>query len=117
MTFTNAQIIESIPALTQAKNETGLLGYAVAVNLRKLSAEAEEYAKKRNELLAEYGTDAGDGKYNFTPEAAEAFQAALQPFADLEIEVPVLQVPLEIFYGGGLTSAQMYVLNWMVKEE
>lgn len=117
MTFTNAQIVESIHALSQAKNETGFLGYAIAVNLRRLNAEAGEYSKKRDELLVEHGTDAGGGKYNFTPETAEAFEQALRPYAELEVEVPVMQVPPEIFYGGGLTSAQMYILGWMVKEE
>lgn len=117
MILTNAQILESIPVLAQAKDEKGLLGYAVAVNLRKLSTEVVEYSRKRDELLAEYGTDAGDGKYNFTAETAAAFQEALQPFADLENDVPVMQVAPEVFYGGGLTSAQMYELSWMVKEE
>lgn len=117
MILTNAQIFESVHVLSQAKNETGLLGYAVAVNLRKLTAEAEEYSKKRNELLAEHGTDAGGGKYNFTAEAAEAFQEALRPYAELEVEVAVMRVPLETFCGGGLTSAQMYVLDWMVAGE
>lgn len=117
MILTNAQILESIPVLHQAKDETGLLGYAVAVNLRKLTTEAVEFSNKRDELLAEYGTDAGGGKFNFTPDAAAAFQNALQPFAELETDVQVMQVAPEVFYGGGLTSAQMYALAWMVKEE
>jgi hypothetical protein len=117
MILTNAQMLESIPVLHQAKDETGLLGYAVAVNLRKLSTEVVEFSNKRDELLAEYGTDAGGGKFNLTPDAAEAFQKALQPFADLEVDVPVMQVAPEVFYGGGLTSAKMYTLAWMVKED
>lgn len=117
MILTNAQILESIPVLHQAKDETGLLGYAVAVNLRKLSTEVVEYSNMRDQLLAQYGTDAGGGKFNFTPDAAAAFQKALQPFAELETDVQVMQVAPEVFYGGGLTSAQMYALAWMVKEE
>lgn len=116
MILTNEKILESIPVLTQAKDEKGLLGYAIAVNLRKLNAEVQEFSKKRNELLEQYGTDTGDGRFTFTAEAAAEFQNALRPFAELENDVPVLQVPLEVFYGGNLTSAQMYVLDWMVKE-
>ena len=116
MILTNAQILESIPVLHQAKDEIGLLGYAVAVNLRKLTTEVVEFSNKRDELLAQYGTDAGGGKFNFTPDAAAAFQNALQPFAELETDVQVMQVAPEVFYGGGLTSAQMYALAWMVKE-
>ena len=61
MKMTNAQMFDSIPVLQQAKNETGMLGYAIAVNLRRLAGELVEYSRKRDELLAEYGTDAGGG--------------------------------------------------------
>ena len=117
MILTNAQIYDSAPVLAQAKDETGLLGYAVAVNLRRLTAEVGEYSRKRDELLAEYGTDVGGGKFNLTAEGAAAFYEALRPFAELEVEVQVMQVPPEVFYGGSLTSAQMYALSWMVKED
>ena len=117
MILTNAKMFDSIPVLTQAKDEKGLLGYAIAVNLRRLSMETVEYSRKRDELLAEHGTDAGAGKYNLTAEGAAAFYEALEPFAQIETEVAVLQVEPAVFYGGNLTSAQMYALDWMVKEE
>lgn len=116
MILTNAKIFDSIPVLTQAREEKGLLGYAVMVNLRKLSAEVNEYNEKRNELLAKHGTDLGDGRYDLTPEQQAAFFAELRPFADLEVEVAVRQVPEDAFYGGGLTAWQMDALSWMVKE-
>ena len=117
MRMTNAQIFDSIPVLAQAKEEKGLLGYALAVNLRKLSTEAQEYSKKRDELLEKHGHQAEEpGRYALTPAAVAAFNAELQPYAELVIEVPVMQVTPEVFYGGGLTSAQMYTLSWMVKE-
>lgn len=119
MILTNAQMFESIPVLQQASGETGLLGYAVAVNLRKLSTTPElvEYSRKRDELLAAHGTDAGGGKFNLTAEGAAAFYEALEPFGKIEAQVAVLQVPPEVFYGGGLTGGQMYTLAWMAKEE
>lgn len=117
MVLTNAQIYDSIPVLAQASEEKGMLGYAVAVNLRKLRGEILEYSRKRDELLAEYGESAGDGKYNFTAEKAAAFRAALQPFSELQITVDVMQVSVETFCSGNLTSGQMYALSWMVKEE
>lgn len=117
MILTNAKMFESIPVLHQAREEKGLLGYAVAVNLRKLTTETLEYSKKRDELLAEYGTDAGGGKFNLTAEGAAAFYEALEPFAQIETDVAVMQVAPEVLYGGNLTSAQMYALDWMCKEE
>lgn len=118
MILTNAQMFDSIPVLQQASGETGLLGYAVAVNLRKLSTTPElvEYSRKRDELLAEYGTDAGGGKFNLTAEGAAAFYEALEPFGKIEAEVAAMQVAPEVFYSGKLTSGQMYALAWMVKE-
>ena len=118
MILTNAQMYESLPVLQQAREETGLLGYAVAVNLRKLASEPAlvEYSHKRDALLAEHGTDAGGGKFNLTAEGAAAFYAALEPFGQIETDVAVLQVAPEVFYGGKLTSGQMYTLAWMVKE-
>jgi len=117
MLLTNAQMFESVQVLSQAKGEKGLLGYAVAVNLRKIAGEVGEFTKTRDELLAQHGADAGNGRYNFTPAAAAAFQAALEPFAQIETDVAVMQVAPEVFYSGNLTSEQMYALSWMVKEE
>lgn len=116
MLLTNAKILESIPVLAQAKEEKGMLGYAIMVNHRKLVAEVKEYADKREELLNKYGTKADGGRFEFTDESAAAFREALQPFAELEVEVAVRQVPEEVFYSGGLTAWQMDVLSWMIKE-
>lgn len=114
----NATMFDSIPVLTQAKEEKGLLGYAIAVNLRKLTTEVQEYSKKRDELLEKHGTQGEEpGRFVLTPAAAAAFAEELQPYADIETDVAVMQVAPEVFYGGGLTSAQMYALSWMVKEE
>lgn len=116
MKLTNAQMFESVEALSRAQEEKGLLGYAIAVNLRRLSTELTEYNRTRDALLAEHGTEAGGGRYNLTPDAAAAFYEALRPYEGIETDVAVMQVPPDVFYGGGLTSAQMYALGWMAKE-
>jgi hypothetical protein len=117
MLITNKQMFESVATLAEAKDEKGMLGYAIAVNLRKLTTEVREYSHKRDELLAEYGTAVEGNRYNLTAAAAQDFHKALAPYAELETDVAVMQVPPEVFYSGGLTSAQMYALAWMVKEE
>lgn len=116
MIFTNAQIFDSVQVLAQAKEEKGLLGYAVAVNLRKMGGEITEYTKKRDELLAEHGKDLGGGKFSLAPEGVAAFLEALRPFSELKTDVAIMQIAPDVFYSGGLTSAQMYALSWMVKE-
>jgi hypothetical protein len=110
-------MFDSVSTLSNARDEKGLLGYAIAVNLRKLTAEVREYAAKRDELLAEHGTDVGNNRYDLKPPQLKAFNEALAPYSDLTCDVQVMQVAPEVFYGGGLTSAQMYALSWMVKEE
>lgn len=115
MKITNAQMFDSFPVLAQAE-EKGVLGFAIAQNRRKIAEELKEYSAKRDELLAEYGKEEGAGKYTLTPEAAVAFSAALRPYAELEADVPLMQVSVDDFCGGSLTSSQMYVLDWMVKK-
>lgn len=115
MKLTNAQMYDSLQILGQVE-ETGVLGFAIAQNRRKLAEELKEYAAKRDELLHEYGTDQGDGKFSLTPEAVVSFSAALRPFAEMTTDVPVRQVSEDVFCGGSLTSSQMLILEWMVKE-
>ena len=116
MRLTNAQMFESLAVLSQVEEE-GILGFAIAQNRRRIADELKEYLAKRDELLAEHGEDAGAGKYTLTPEAAKAFTEALKPYADMTADVAVRQVSVDDFCGGSLTSSQMYVLDWMVKEE
>lgn len=114
MILKNEQIFESVIVLSQAE-EKGMLGYAIMRNRQKLTDEVQTYNAKRDELLREYGVDKGNGRYELTPEKAAAFAEALRPYSELTVDVPVMQVPEDIFFGGNLTSKQMYVLDWMVK--
>ena len=116
MKLTNAQMFESLAILSQAEEE-GVLGFAIAQNRRRITDELKEYLAKRDELLAQYGVDAGAGKYTLTPEAAQRFTEALKPYAEMTADVAVRQVSVDDFCGGSLTSSQMYVLDWMVKED
>lgn len=116
MRLTNAQMFDSLAVLSQAE-EKGVLGFAIAQNRRRIADELKEYLAKRDELLAEYGVDAGAGRYTLTPEAAQKFNEALKPYAEMTADVAVRQVTAEEFCSGNLTSSQMYALEWMAKEE
>lgn len=115
MILNNAQMLESVLVLSQLE-EKGMLGYAIARNRQKLTAEVQDYSNKRDELLKEYGTDVGDGKFQLLPENAVRFFEALRPYSELTADVPVMQIEPEVFFGGNLTSSQMFTLEWMVKE-
>lgn len=115
MILNNAQMLDSVIVLSQVE-ETGMLGYAVMRNRQKLTAELQEYTAKREELLNKFGTDVGNGKFEFEPGNAAAFAEALRPYSELTVDVPVMQVSPDVFCGGNLTSKQMFVLDWMVKD-
>lgn len=115
MKMTNAQMFESLVVLNQAE-EKGVLGFAIAQNRRKLAEELKEYNAKRDELLKEHGTEKEPGSFTLTTAQAQAFSAALRPFAEMIADVAVRQVSEEDFCSGSLTSSQMVVLEWMVKE-
>jgi hypothetical protein len=115
MILTNARMLESVIVLSQVE-EKGMLGFAVMRNRQKLTAEVQDYVTKREELLKEFGTDVGNGKFEFEPGKAAAFAEALRPYSELTVDVPVMQVSAEVFCGGNLTSNQMFALAWMVNE-
>lgn len=113
MKMSNEKMLESALILA-GLNECGMLGYAIARNRRILSEEVQDYSRKRDELLREFGQDVGGGKYELQPENAAKFFDALKPYSELTADVDVMQISPEIFCGGNLTSGQMYVLDWMV---
>lgn len=113
MRLTNEQMWESINALSSVK-ETGKLGYACARNLRRLIDACTEYIEVRDRLMAEYGKDEGDGKFAFAPDKAKQFREAIQEYSAIEHEVDVFQVSEDVFTSGGLTTREMYTLEWMV---
>lgn len=115
MILNNKQILESVTVLSQL-DEKGMLGYAIMRNRQKLSAEVLDYSRKRDELLKEHGTDIGNGQFQLQPEDAARFFDALRPYSELTVDVPIMQVSPEVFCSGNLTSSQMYILDWMVKD-
>ena len=110
--------IEAWSCLQTAANirESGKLGFAIAKNMRKLSNELVEYDAKRRELIQTYGTDLGDGRFSFSPEAAERFNAEISEYDSMTFDFEPMTVSEEVFCGGNLTSDQMYALMWMCQE-
>ena len=115
MILNNKQMFDSLMVLAQVE-EKGMLGYAVMRNRQKIADEVQAYSAQRDELLHKYGTDIGKGQYTLTNENATLFYEELKPFSELTVDVPVMRVSPEVFYGGNLTSNQMFILDWMVEE-
>lgn len=115
MKMTNAQMMSSLHVLAGAE-EKGVLGFAIAQNRRKLATEVESYSAKYDEIVRKHGTDLGDGRFSIDKERLADFEAELRPYAEMTTDVSVIQVSAEVFCSGELTSSQMLVLEWMVKE-
>lgn len=119
MIFTNGELFESIQTL-QACREQNKLGYAIAKNLRLLLTEGKEYLEARDAAIQKYGTPDSEnfGKFNFTPEQAQHLQDDIGWMANEKTaDIPIYQIPEEVFTSGSLTSQQMYALDWMVKRD
>lgn len=116
MVLTNKEMFDSLAIFAKAK-EKGMLGYAIAKNKRIILAEIREYVEKRDELLKKYGEDIGEGRFQLLQKNAEKFFKEIQPYNELSIEIPVMQVSSEIFCSGNLDSSEMFIIEWMVREE
>ena len=113
--MTNLEAWNCLKVMVDIK-ESGRLGFAVAKNMRKLSAELVEYDAKRDELIQRYGSPVGEGKFSFSPENAEKFCSEMSEYDGIEFEFEPMKVDEKTFYSGNLTSDQMYALMWMVNE-
>lgn len=115
MKMTNAEAYGSLGILQELR-EKGVLGFAIAKNMRKLADELQEYDSKRNECIRKYGTQLEGDRYQFSTGAAEKYYAEMEPYDRIEFEFEPMTVSAETFCGSNLTSDQMAVLMWMVKE-
>lgn len=115
VTMTNFEIEAAINLLGSLE-ETGVLGYAIAKNLRTLKAETIEYQDTCLAWIKEHGDHKKDGTVTYSP--AE-MREALRDIGNLPLEVNVFQVSLDVFTSGNLNSRQMEALMDlnMVKEE
>ena len=111
--FTNAEAYENMMVCSQAK-ETGVLGYAIARNRRKLYDATLEYSRARDELLPKYGKEVKNGVYEIDLESKKKMEQELEPIANIQIEIDLVCVSDEVFCSGSLNSQQMYALDCMI---
>lgn len=104
------QMSESLAPLLQRRD---LIGYAAAVNTRRINDATAEYERIRNELIQEHGTLTGD-HYSIaigSPEH-EAFERDLAEVAAITQDVDVMLVPRDRACGE-LTGEELLDAWWM----
>lgn len=115
MKITNDRAYASYEIMLSLK-ESGKLGFAIAKNVRKLESELTEFIEKRKELFLKYGSNNNDGTIVIATNKIKDFLNEFDSYASMEFEFQPQLVDQETFCSGSLTSDQMYVLDWMVKE-
>ena len=101
---------ESLVPLLQRRD---LIGYAAAVNTRRINDATAEYERIRNELIQEHGTPTDNG-YSIvigSPEH-EAFERDLAEVANIEQDVDIMLVPRNRACGE-LTGEELLGAWWM----
>lgn len=118
MLLTNTRMHQYIDALNSHLNCSGILGYGIARNLRRLSDAAAEYLGIYNAAFAKYGkkvtVDGIDGLQLLpgTPEF-DAFFAEIRPYSHIEHDVEIFQLPLKEAIGQ-LDAQGMMDLSFML---
>lgn len=107
--MTNGEAYQALVTLSECK-ETGRLGYALAKQRRLIETEIKEFIDLRNKAISDHLEDG-----TMTEEGAAAANAEIAEYIDLPCEVRIVSVPEDVFTSGGLTSDQMYILDFMVE--
>ena len=116
VTMTNARAYQCLNLMAGLK-ETGKLGFAIAKNRRKLESELREYIIKRDGLVRKYGTQKENDNYFIPQEKLSDFLKELTEFDTMEFDIEIQQVDEDTFCGGHLNSNDMFLLDWMIREE
>ena len=116
MTHTNEEWRQMAESLAPLLSRRDLIGYAAAVNTRRIGDATAEYARIREELIEEYGT-LTDNMFTIvigTPEH-EAFERAIAEVANIEQDIDVMLVPRDRACGE-LTGEELLAAWWMFED-
>lgn len=100
-----------------APKVTGKFGYAVARNIRELTASLTEYHKTRNDLITKYGEISGEEVVlKSTSEFYVKFIDELKTYAEIEHDVNIMAVEPEEIFNSTLTADVINGIMFMIKE-
>lgn len=124
MKLTNFAMETMINLLEPFLDDSELLGYAAARNIRKLQDGCKEYINKKVEIVKKYGEKELDADGNETggfvvKETAEGFKQAaeeLDKFGNIEHEVELFKIPISEAMGK-MTGRQILELGFMFEDD
>lgn len=101
ITLENQQAHMYMDTLSNYKDKRGILGYAIARNIRILQGSLTEYLSMYNELATKYSVDEKDeagnktGRQVISGKAVKQFESDLTPFAKIKHNVTICTMPFE----------------------
>ncbi len=119
MELTNQQIYVYIQNLRSiATKVSGRVAYAVAKNIRKLSAEIVEYENVRDELITKYGEIAENGQTSIQigSEGYFKFLGEIQEYDDIKQNVDILMLSPDDLYKSDLNADEIMRIDFMISE-
>lgn len=122
MLLTNTKMHEYIDSLSQCLDCTGILGYAIARNYRKLQEEAADYLQMYNNAIMKFGeeTTLPDGSKTYTlniqSEQYAKFIAEIEPLSTVEHNVAIMCVPYKEAINK-LSAKQILSLDFMLRDQ
>ena len=100
------------------KNCKGIVGYALAKNVRLLNTELTEYNNIKQELFRKYGEeDKGQLVIKKESDNFQKYLEEIKPYNDIEIEIDFMKVKEKDLIDSGLTGEEMYLLLDYIKED
>lgn len=117
MRLTNNDMYKYICTLSECMETTGLLGYAIARNYRKLLDAAKEYLEAYQKTLEKYGAEDTNGELRLDckSENFQKFIDEITPLSRIEHNVEIMQVPIKESIGQ-LSAKQIVDLDFMLSE-
>lgn len=99
MKINNGTILEFINVLTKFQNQKGIVGFAIAKNLKIFRAETEEVTLFRNDLIKKYGDKDENGAL-FITEKSENYSKFVEeyiPVLNCEVDINLFKIPRKDF--------------------
>lgn len=123
MKYKNIEMEQMIDSLSKFLGRSDIIGYAAARNTRILRDEAQEYLKKRDELVGKYGRPKVDEEGNPTglielridSEAFAEYAREIEEFALIEHEVDLFKLNYEKAIDR-ISGADLLEIEWMFED-
>lgn len=119
MKLTNIEMSNKLINLNDISDKvSGKLAYAVARNIRKISAEIIEFENIKNQLINKYGTadENGLSSVNVGTEGYEKFMDEIKEYTSIEHDIDIYKVSEDEIFKSDLNAKEIINLDFMIEE-